>query len=91
MRIRPRASPPLPALPLPSPRRVQSTVDPADNREKKAFGDKNIGFWGSFCLNLNNCMGPAMVRPLVPAPARLAARLTHDGQRMRKRRTGTFL
>eukprot|EP00038_Savillea_parva_P004283 m.135992 g.135992 ORF g.135992 m.135992 type:complete len:573 (-) comp11426_c6_seq1:40-1758(-) len=25
------------------------------------FGLKRITFWGSFCLNLNNCMGPAMV------------------------------
>jgi len=25
------------------------------------YGDKKITFWGSCCLNLNNCMGPAMV------------------------------
>eukprot|EP00054_Salpingoeca_dolichothecata_P017322 m.103475 g.103475 ORF g.103475 m.103475 type:complete len:573 (+) comp22406_c0_seq1:53-1771(+) len=37
-----------------------------DDPSGKAFGAKSITFWGSFCLNLNNCMGPAMVLlPLV--------------------------
>eukprot|EP00051_Salpingoeca_urceolata_P015051 m.192814 g.192814 ORF g.192814 m.192814 type:complete len:563 (+) comp18276_c0_seq1:459-2147(+) len=29
--------------------------------KKEGFGEKDITFWGSFCLNVNNCMGPAMV------------------------------
>jgi len=32
----------------------------------QAFGAKTITLWGSMCLNLNNCMGPAMVTlPLI--------------------------
>ncbi|EGD76432.1 hypothetical protein PTSG_07549 [Salpingoeca rosetta] len=39
---------------------IDQDVDPR-GEEIKGFGGKTIGFWGSFCLNLNNCMGPAMV------------------------------
>eukprot|EP00043_Microstomoeca_roanoka_P018373 m.196087 g.196087 ORF g.196087 m.196087 type:complete len:595 (+) comp16812_c0_seq2:200-1984(+) len=35
-------------------------IDPKGDAAK-GFGGKTIGFWGSFCLNINNCMGPALV------------------------------
>ena len=44
------------------------TMSPTEIRRHKSdfgkhggFGLKRITFWGTFCLNLNNCMGPAMV------------------------------
>jgi len=40
---------------------VDADVD-IDGDAAKGFGQKTITFWGSFCLNLNNCMGPAMVK-----------------------------
>eukprot|EP00730_Choanoeca_flexa_P000797 TRINITY_DN10338_c0_g1_i6.p1 TRINITY_DN10338_c0_g1~~TRINITY_DN10338_c0_g1_i6.p1 ORF type:complete len:603 (+),score=166.30 TRINITY_DN10338_c0_g1_i6:181-1989(+) len=40
---------------------TDADVDPTDDDAAKGFGHKTITFWGSFCLNLNNCMGPAMV------------------------------
>eukprot|EP00045_Choanoeca_perplexa_P012175 m.131850 g.131850 ORF g.131850 m.131850 type:complete len:607 (+) comp15915_c0_seq3:277-2097(+) len=39
---------------------VDADVDVSGDAAK-GFGHKTITFWGSFCLNLNNCMGPAMV------------------------------
>ena len=54
-------------------------LDGSNKKEKRdGFGAKSITWWGSFCLNLNNCMGPAMVLlPLVNqqvcAPSSLVA------------------
>eukprot|EP00049_Salpingoeca_infusionum_P024384 m.15846 g.15846 ORF g.15846 m.15846 type:complete len:601 (-) comp6803_c0_seq2:384-2186(-) len=39
---------------------IETEVDPSGT-DAKGFGEKTITFWGSFCLNLNNVMGPAMV------------------------------
>lgn len=36
-------------------------MEPSAAREREGFGSKRITFWGSVCLNLNNCMGAAMV------------------------------
>eukprot|EP00039_Didymoeca_costata_P020335 m.340903 g.340903 ORF g.340903 m.340903 type:complete len:559 (+) comp19629_c0_seq1:222-1898(+) len=43
------------------PRTASCNVDHYDHEGEKGFGDKSITWAGSFCLNLNNCMGPAMV------------------------------
>lgn len=46
------------------------TCEEDHHDDNKGFGEKTITFAGSFCLNLNNCMGPAMVLlPLVYSQA----------------------
>eukprot|EP00117_Sycon_ciliatum_P031304 scpid48664/ scgid4434/ len=63
-------------LEVPSPSISTSTagggadVTPKLKRVKSSFGSKSLGYWASCCLNLNNCMGPAMVLlPLVSQQA----------------------
>lgn len=41
---------------------------------QKGFGQKSITFWGSFCLNMNNSTGPAMV--LMPLMLQQAGLIT---------------